>query len=853
VKWYRCLIHPLFLGFIISVIVVFTIARVFPVQKFEITNRSVLKNDGKIYFCDINNDGNSERVDFYTYKGFFNPSISLVHSDSSVIGFWSFFDTPAKNSSLFFGDYNQNGVKEIFTFTQYKDSVFLYIINPQVDKHYLVERRFIETLPDKQADYQILPIGLLSSNEDSVKEFYFALSVNHPTSHDKIFGYDIAHNYLLESEDINAKIIRPILMNDLNEDGKKELLISTRPKENMLTNISSKLLVFDLQLELFFTPPVLCEIPSELYIDVLENADKKNIIVLNSAFADGKVSHLLYLFDSTGELIAKNSLDWQTTLEALNCDISEKYFTLFSGKQVIEINRKLEVHRKKRLSRNESLQFLAADKSRNNATKEVFFAGDSTLYIFSSDFRKIAKLDIPVLQELNVTVKKENNAPGKISYQSGRSWYLINYVKNMSFLIRYLIYLVLFVVITFIVFLLTKYGHKWWLRRNADKTSYNYPEENLNKEIIQTEEPEGEYHQSSLNSDNKESKDFNLKKLIEQKINNYEIQPEAFFYPHEGWKEINKQLTHKIDELLAYILTTFSAIDKSLLLKLRIFRHKDYLNILFEMPDFQQKDFSSLNDDKIQKRLKALGGHADFDYSEGIGSIANIYIPLAVRSKSNSANQKIKVIIAEDHDVSLFGLVTLFKNKSDIEVVGTAKNGMEVLQILNSKDADIVITDISMPGMDGIELSEHLKTDYPSIKVIVFTMYLENWFVEQLIKHGAKGFVAKNSKINELVNAVYNVYSGKNYYCPQFKTKYGFNSAEKKVNTPKYQLDSLNNYEMKIMDFLADNLSKIKISERLKIKNKTLETFLANIMLKLHAGNEGEIIQIAKKQKYISD
>ena len=305
--------------------------------------------------------------------------------------------------------------------------------------------------------------------------------------------------------------------------------------------------------------------------------------------------------------------------------------------------------------------------------------------------------------------------------------------------------------------------------------------------------------------------------------------------------------------MLACILTSFSAIDKSLLLKLRIFRHKDYLNILFEVPDFQEKDFLFLNVDEIQKRLKALGGHEDFDYSEGIGSIANIYIPLAVRSKSNSANQKIKVIIAEDHDVSLFGLVTLFKNKSDIEVVGTAKNGMEVLQILNSKDADIVITDISMPGMDGIELSEHLKTDYPSIKVIVFTMYLENWFVEQLIKHGAKGFVAKNSKINELVNAVYNVYSGKNYYCPQFKTKYGFNSAEKKVNTPKYQLDSLNNYEMKIMDFLADNLSKIKISERLKIKNKTLETFLANIMLKLHAGNEGEIIQIAKKQKYISD
>ncbi|MCK5171650.1 MAG: response regulator transcription factor, partial [Bacteroidales bacterium] len=158
--------------------------------------------------------------------------------------------------------------------------------------------------------------------------------------------------------------------------------------------------------------------------------------------------------------------------------------------------------------------------------------------------------------------------------------------------------------------------------------------------------------------------------------------------------------------------------------------------------------------------------------------------------------------------------------------------------------------DISMPGMDGIELSRRLKNEYPNIKVIVFTMYMENWFVEQLTNNGAKGFVSKNSKIIELVGAVRNVYEGNNYYCPQFKSKFGFKGNNNGIAN---KLDSLTKNELQIVKQFAENLTKEQIAFKMDLNNNTIDTFVANILLKLNAGDEDEIIQIAKKQKFISE
>ncbi len=145
-----------------------------------------------------------------------------------------------------------------------------------------------------------------------------------------------------------------------------------------------------------------------------------------------------------------------------------------------------------------------------------------------------------------------------------------------------------------------------------------------------------------------------------------------------------------------------------------------------------------------------------------------------------------------------------------------------------------------------MELSyrKSFKIDYPKIKVIVFTMYMENWFVEQLVNNGAKAFVSKNSNINELVGAVRNVFEGHNYYCPQFKSKFGFKTNG---NNDSKKLDSLTKSELQIIKYYAENLNKNQIAQELDVSNETIDTFLANILLKLNAGDEDEIVRIAKE------
>lgn len=851
-KWYKYFNHPLFIGFVLSAAAIFAFARIFPVQHFEISYTSDLNPGDEIYFCDIDDDGNSETISYYDSDVFFNPTLSIYHSDSSLLAYWNFFDSPAKNSRLFFGDFNQNGIKEIFLFTQDQDSVFIYIINPKDDKRFLVKRRFITTLRNKNSDYRILPIGLLSIHSNPEKVFYFALSFEHPALTDKIFGYDIANDNLFHSDNLRAQISNPIVLNDINGDGTKEILISAKTKENRLSKSLAQLWVFNHQLEYFFKPYTFDEAPIRLFLDVLQTTKDKYIIALNSRTENNTVSHSLFLFDVNGRCIAEQQLDWETHLVALDSELSEEYFTLFSGKHILEINADLKIDRKKRLTRKNALQFLGAQQIGLDSSKKLFFTADSSLYIFSPDYKKIGKLPVTNHDKSNFTVKRLRNDPDIIAYQAGVKLYFINYFKNMGYLTRYLIYITLFILITFAVFLVTKFLHNWWLKKNNNNTRYNQLTGKFNNDSNLLEDANVDYHTPDDSAKEVLNAPTDMKNMVQQITNHFDFEIVTSFYPNGEWYEINQHITKNVGQFLEDILTSLSDFDQKLSLYLSILRHKDYLNILLELPNSEAKDFSIFNDKEMSKMLKDVKGKIELDYSEGIGTIVNIYIPLVIRKPSKSSNHKIRIIIAEDHDVSLFGLVTLFKNKSDIEIVGTAKNGMEVLQILESKKVDIVITDISMPGMDGIELAGQLRKEYPAIKVIVFTMYLENWFIEQMIKHGAKGFVAKNSKINELTNAVYNVYEGNNYYCPQFKSKYGFNVAEKKEVTLENKLNSLNSYEKKIMDFYAKNLTKIKISEFLNINAKTFETFMANIMLKLNAADEKEIIQMAKKLKYIS-
>jgi len=208
-------------------------------------------------------------------------------------------------------------------------------------------------------------------------------------------------------------------------------------------------------------------------------------------------------------------------------------------------------------------------------------------------------------------------------------------------------------------------------------------------------------------------------------------------------------------------------------------------------------------------------------------------------------SRKLRVLLAEDHDVTLYGLMSLFKSNNDMEVVGTAKDGYEVLSKMKEAIPDVVVTDIAMPEMDGIELTARLRKEFPDVQIVVFTMYMENWFVERLLRNGVKAMVSKSSSIHELVHAIQASVSKSSYFCPRFREKFGL-EIQLTDEGVKRITKQLSITEFHILHLLKQKSAKTTLSDELGLKMETVDMLLANLMLKLNAADLNELERIAR-------
>ena len=122
--------------------------------------------------------------------------------------------------------------------------------------------------------------------------------------------------------------------------------------------------------------------------------------------------------------------------------------------------------------------------------------------------------------------------------------------------------------------------------------------------------------------------------------------------------------------------------------------------------------------------------------------------------------KKINLLIADDHTMFLQGIVSLLEQESEINIVGKAVNGIEALEIIKTKKPDLVILDISMPEMDGIELSKILKKDFPEVKILVVSTHSNIKIISRLIRIGVNGYLLKNAEKSELLTAIRTIASG---------------------------------------------------------------------------------------------
>lgn len=211
----------------------------------------------------------------------------------------------------------------------------------------------------------------------------------------------------------------------------------------------------------------------------------------------------------------------------------------------------------------------------------------------------------------------------------------------------------------------------------------------------------------------------------------------------------------------------------------------------------------------------------------------------------------IKVFLVDDHTIVRDGIKALLAGHEDIQIIGEAHNGAEMLTLLKICTPDVLLLDISLPDYSGIELCALLRKDYPSIKVLFLSMYTSEEYVFNAIKEGAKGYLPKNISQPELLVAIRTIYSGNDYFSESISNII-LRSYIKKAKNNEPEVDVLlSKRELEILKLFAEGLSNPLIAAKLFISTRTVESHKNHIMQKLNLKSPVDLVKFAIKHRII--
>jgi two component transcriptional regulator, LuxR family len=208
----------------------------------------------------------------------------------------------------------------------------------------------------------------------------------------------------------------------------------------------------------------------------------------------------------------------------------------------------------------------------------------------------------------------------------------------------------------------------------------------------------------------------------------------------------------------------------------------------------------------------------------------------------------IKVLIADDHPVVREGLKQIINKATDINVLGEALNGQEVLNMLDKGSYDVIVLDINMPGRDGIEVLKEIRKEYPKLPVLILSIYPEEQMGVRVLKAGASGFLNKEIAPKELLNAIRKIHTGGKYVSPQLAEKLAV-AVEARSDIEPHKL--LSNREYQVFLLIATGKSINEIAEQLSLSDKTIRTYRDRLMEKMDIRNDVELTHYAIKHKLI--
>ena len=212
----------------------------------------------------------------------------------------------------------------------------------------------------------------------------------------------------------------------------------------------------------------------------------------------------------------------------------------------------------------------------------------------------------------------------------------------------------------------------------------------------------------------------------------------------------------------------------------------------------------------------------------------------------------IKILLVEDHDILRDGLKSILEEESDFFGVLEAKNGSEAIEVLLKERVDVVIMDINMPVMNGLETTKYICQNFKDVSVIALSMLNHDTYLYKMLEAGAKGYLLKSTNKEELLYAIKKVETGGTYICSEMTLsildkpiREGFDIGNNAVHLSKT--------EREVLKEIADGLTNEEIATKLFKSRRTIETHRANLVLKTHSKNTAALIKFAILNGYIKD
>ncbi len=218
----------------------------------------------------------------------------------------------------------------------------------------------------------------------------------------------------------------------------------------------------------------------------------------------------------------------------------------------------------------------------------------------------------------------------------------------------------------------------------------------------------------------------------------------------------------------------------------------------------------------------------------------------------NSQMNTIRIAIVDDHDLVRDGICALLKNAKNIQIVYTLSSPLALLEKLEKESVDVVLLDVSMPEMSGIELSKIIQEKYPSIKIIILSMHKDEEFIDKAIKAGAKSYLPKNTSKEELVEAITTVAKNKTFYNKEI-SKIMLDSYIHQLTKPeeKEKIQLLTNREKEVLSLFSEGKTNKAIAEELSVSIRTVETHKTNMMQKLNLKTSVDLFKFAMSNNIV--